>query len=193
VPFGPEFPFDSALAIFGIFFLPFITIGFVVWLIVRARSRRKAWEHEEKMAMVGKGGYTPPEPVSQVEKTYNLDKTLLAGIIIAAIGVMWIFHSFSFLLILLGLGLIGLYFVPRKREISQRGRDRFFISGVIIASIGAMGHFESFGLFLLLLGSGLVGFYFLSRRGEPQSQSSELQGSVESTEEKQPGQEGQEE
>ena len=190
MPFGPEFPFDHGLAIFGIFFLPFITVAFIVWLIVKARSRRRAWEHEEKMAMVGKGGYTPPEPVLQVEKTYNLDKTLLAGIIIAAIGLMWIFHSFGVFLILLGLGLTGLYFVPRKREISQRGRDRFFISGVIIASIGAMGYFESFGLFLLLLGSGLVGFYFLSRREEPQPQPSEPEGAVESTEEELPGQEG---
>lgn len=141
--------------------------------------------------MAGKEGYTPPEPVPQVEGTYNLDKALLAGIIIAAIGVMWIFHSFSFLLILLGLGLIGLYFVPRKREISQRGRDRFFISGVIVGSIGAMGYFERFGLFLLLLGLGLVAFYFLSRRREPQPQTSEPQRSGEPAEDKQLGQERQ--
>lgn len=142
------------------------------------------------MAMLRKEAYAPSEPVLQVEKTYNLDKTLLAGIIIAAIGLMWIFHSFGVFLILLGLVLIGLYFMPRKREISQRGRDRFFISGIIIASIGAMGYFESFGLFLFLLGSGLVGFYFLSRREEPQGQPSEPQGAVESTQEEQSSQEG---
>ncbi len=160
---GPE----GLMAIFGIFFLPFIAVIVIVWLIIRARMRRKQWEHEEKMAMAEKGilpETKPKEADLPKEESSKLDKILLTGIILAALGLMWIFESFGFFLFLLGIGLIGLGFLHRGKWISTGRNKRFFISGVIIAAIGVGFWADSFGLFLLVLGLGLIGFFFLAQR-----------------------------
>ncbi len=189
---GPGVPEDllQVLAVFGIFFLPFITIIFIVWLIIRARMRRRQWEHEEKMAMAEKG-ILPEAQTTEAnlprEESSRLDKILLTGIILAALGLMWIFESFGFFLFLLGVGLAALYFIPQGKRISRKGNKKFYTSGIIIAAIGAGVWAHSFGLFLIILGSGLVGFYFLSQR-ESSVQASAVTPEPEKAEGKQPEQ-----
>ena len=184
---------EGILAIFGIFFLPIIAAILIVWLVVRARMKRKQWEHEERMAMAEKG-ILPEAQTTEAdlpkEESSKLDKILLAGIILAALGLMWIFGSFGFFLFLLGIGLIGLGFLHRGKRISTGRNKRFFISGVIIAAIGTGFWADSFGLFLLVLGSGLIGFFFLVQRqtkalqpsaseSEPEPEPQEVEGKAE--------------
>ncbi len=186
---------EGVLAIFGIFFLPIIAAIFIIWLIIRARTRRKQWEHEEKMAMAEKGilpETKPKEADLPKEESSKLDKILLAGIILAALGLMWIFGSFGFFLFLLGIGLIGLSFLHRGKWISTGRNKKFFISGVIIAAIGVGFWADSFGLFLLVLGLGLIGFFFLVQRQtktlQPSVSEPEPQEIEEKAEEEQPEQ-----
>ncbi len=170
----------AIFGIFGIFFVPVIAAIFIVWLIIRARNRRRQWEHEERMVMAEKGMLPEVQAVEAAlpkEESSKLDKILLAGIILAALGLMWIFGSFGFFLFLLGIGLIGLGFVHTGKRISPGRNKKFFISGVIIAAIGVGFWAHSFGLFLLVLGLGLIGFFFLVQR-----QTKTLQPSVSESE-----------
>ena len=164
---GPAESLVAIFGIFGIFFVPVIAAIFIVWLIIRARNKRRQWEHEERMAMAEKG-ILPEAQTTEAdlpkEECSKLDKILLAGIILAALGLMWIFGSFGFFLFLLGIGLIGLSFLHRGKWISTGRNKKFFISGVIIAAIGVGFWADSFGLFLLVLGLGLIGFFFLAQR-----------------------------
>lgn len=167
-------------------FVSFVATAFIVWPIIRARMRRRQWQHEERMAMVEKGivseGQTGEADLPS-EESPRLDKILLTGLILASLGLVLMFRSFGFFLFLLGIGLIALYFIHHRSQISRKGNKKFLTSGVIIAAIGAGVWADSFGLFLLVLGSGLIGFYFLSQREkrallpstsecEPQPQSS---------------------
>ncbi|MCK4416875.1 MAG: hypothetical protein KAV99_01755 [Candidatus Latescibacteria bacterium] len=182
---------EGLLAIFGIFFLPIMAAIFIVWLVIRARNKRRQWEHEERMAMAEKGILPEVQAVEAdlpKEESSKLDKILLAGIILAALGLMWIFGSFGFFLFLLGIGLIGLGFLHRGKWISTGRNRKFFISGVIIAAIGVEFWADSFGLFLLVLGLGLIGFFFLSQRekkalqpsaSEPESEPQEVEQKAE--------------
>lgn len=107
----------------------FLFLGFVIWLSVTRRSKRDAQRHEEVMAAIEKGIYTPP---SVPEPVYRKERYLLAGIILSALGLaVLIYFAFllevnealilAFLFLFPGLGLMGFYRFLAKKE--QREKE----------------------------------------------------------------------
>jgi len=189
-------PIVAILGTIGIFFLPFLTLGFIVWLIIKAVSRRREREHEERMAMIQRGINPTPEPGAFEPETNRSDRLLVAGIIIAVIGLMLVLPSFGFLLLFIGLGLICLSLFPWAKVLRRR-EQKILLSGIIVTAMGAWFYFDSFGLFLLILGLGLIAYYFIVTRkraapvatqpSEPQgAKQPETTGPSEPGEEKQP-------
>lgn len=111
----------------------FLFLGFVIWLSVTRRSKRDAQRHEEVMAAIEKGIYTPP---SVQEPVYRKERYLLAGIILSGLGLAFLLSFFvahpearpdeglkiaAFLFLFPGLGFIGFYGFLAKKE--QREKE----------------------------------------------------------------------